>query len=304
MDLHELRCFVAVANELHFGRAAQKLGMMPSALGRYIRLLEADLGTALFVRTTRHVALSEDGHMLLEDAQGLLAQADNLVGRLRARSGPRALRLRVGAIDSAAAGLLPLLLHDFRLARTDVVIDISEDKTIKLLPKLLNGRLDLAFVRPPETPDARMAFQFLFHETAVVAVPASHPLAQREWVVIKDLANEPLIVPERRSRPHSHDLTIKLFAQAQLKAKIAQIAEEKQTIVSLVAAGLGVAIVPRWTSRMVATGVHYVPLRTEGDDKMHRLPLAAAWPKGTRDPIRDEFLATLNAHLAAYARQA
>ncbi|MDE2116105.1 MAG: LysR family transcriptional regulator, partial [Hyphomicrobiales bacterium] len=286
MDLHELRCFVAVADALHFGRAAQKLGMMPSALGRYIRLLEADLGTTLFARTTRNVALTEDGHLLLEEAPVLLARADELAGRFRARGRARASSLKVGAIDSAAAGLLPLLLHDFQMVRADVAIHIFEDKTIKLLPKLLNGRLDLAFVRPPETLDKRIAFQFLFHETAVVAVPVAHILAQREWVTVHDLANEPLIVPERRSRPHSHDLTIKLFAQAQLKAKIAQIAEEKQTIVSLVAAGLGVAIVPRWISRMAPTGVRYVPLRSGGDEKMHRLPLAAAWPKGSRDPVR------------------
>lgn len=303
MDLHELRCFTAAAEELHFGKAAQKLRMMPSALGRYIRLLEEDLGTALFVRTTRNVALTEDGHMLLEEAQVLLARADEMAVRIRSRSRSQASSLKVGAIDSAAAGLLPLLLHDFRTVRADVTIHISEDKTLRLLPKLLNGRLDLAFVRPPETLDKRIAFQFLFHETAVVAVPIHHRLAMREGVAIHDLDGEPLIVPERRSRPHSHDLTIKLFAQAGLKARITQIAEEKQTILSLVAAGLGVAIVPRWTSRMVATGVRYVPLRSEGDGKMNRLPLAAAWPKGSRDIVRDEFIAVLNANLVTYAGQ-
>lgn len=120
-------------------------------------------------------------------------------------------------------------------------------------------------------------------------------------MTITDLAEQPLIVPERRSRPHSHDLTMKLFAQAGLHARIAQLADEKQTIVNLVAAELGVAIVPRWTARMAARGVRYIPL--EASD-MNRLPLAAAWTRGTRDLIRDEMLEMLKASLSRYAQEA
>ena len=113
MDLHHLRCFVAAAEELHFGRAAQRLDMLPSALGRFIRLLEDDLGTRLMTRTTRSVALTDDGAVLLKEARTLLAQADALAGRFRTRGRKRAAIIRVGAIDSAAAGLLPRLLARF-----------------------------------------------------------------------------------------------------------------------------------------------------------------------------------------------
>ena len=106
---------------------------------------------------------------------------------------------------------------------------------------------------------------------------------------------------ERRSRPYSHDLTIKLFAEAGLQPNIAQYAEEKQTIVNLVAADLGVAIVPRWTSRISSRGVCYVPLEASGE---YRLPLAAAWTRGTRDATRDEMLKMLQARLAGYALDA
>ncbi|MDY0884731.1 LysR family transcriptional regulator [Dongia soli] len=304
MDLHQLRCFLAVAEELHFGRAAQRLGMLPSALGRHIRLLEEDLGTRLLARTTRNVALTEDGAALRDEARGLLDQADTLAARFRAHSRSQASSLRVGAIDSAAAGLLPLLLHDFREAHPEIAVQLLEDKSIRLLPRLLSGRLDLAFVRPPEHPDAALDFFFLFYESAVVAVPKSHRLARREKLSIQDLAEEPLIVPERRSRPHSHDLTIKLFTEAGLQAQIAQVAEEKQTIVNLVAAELGVAIVPRWTARMATKGVRYIPLKASGALAMNKLPLAAAWPRGSRDPLRDDMLAVLQRNLAAYAEQA
>ena len=301
MDLHQLRCFLAVAEELHFGRAAQRLNILPSALGRFIRLLEEDLGTRLMIRTTRSVALTDDGTVLLTEARPLLAQADALAAKFRARGRNQATIVRIGAIDSAAAGLLPMLLHDFRVHRPDVTVQLVEEKTIRLLPRVLSGRIDLAFVRPPESHDKRLELLFLFHETAVVAVPDSHPLSTKRRITIADLAEQPLIVPERRSRPHSHDLTMKLFSEAGLEARIVQIADEKQTIVNLVSAELGVAIVPKWTSRMPARGVRYIRLATSD---MNKLPLAAAWSRGTRDPIRDDVLKVLNANLMRYAQEA
>jgi DNA-binding transcriptional LysR family regulator len=301
MDLHQLRCFVAAAEELHFGRAAHRLEMMPSALGRYVRLLEDDLGTRLMTRTTRSVTLTDDGAILLKEARALLAQADSLAARFHASGRKLGTTIRVGAIDSAAAGLLPVLLHDFRKRRPDVTVKLTEDKTIRLLPRLLSGRLDIALVRPPEKPDKRLEFLFLLHETAVVVVSDRHPLASKKRVTVADLAEQPLIVPERRSRPHSHDLTMKLFAEAGLHARVVQLANEKQTIVNLVAAELGVAIVPRWTSRMAARGVRYIPLAASD---MNGLPLAAAWARGTRDLVRDEMLETLSASLTRYAREA
>lgn len=301
MDLHQLRCFVAAAEELHFGRAAQQLDMMPSALGRHVRMLEDDLGTRLLTRTTRSVALTDDGAALLRQAHELLAQADRLAASFRARGRARAATIRVGAIDSAAAGLVPALLHDMRDRQPGVSVKLVEDKTIRLLPQLLSGRLDLAFVRPPDSADKRLQFLFLFHETAVVAVSERHGFASRSSLTIADLAGAPLIVPERRSRPHSHDLTMKLFAEAGLVAHVAQIADEKQTIVNLVAAEIGVAIVPRWTSRMAARGVRYVPL---AQSAMNRLPLAAAWTRGTRDPVRDTLIEMLQANLSRYMIEA
>jgi DNA-binding transcriptional LysR family regulator len=115
---------------------------------------------------------------------------------------------------------------------------------------------------------------------------------------------QPLIVPDRRARPHSHDLTVKLFDRAGLRPTIAQVAEEKQTIVNLVAAELGLAIVPRWTSRMAVAGVRYVPLMLPKTKKLNLLPLAAAWVRNSRDAVRDELLATLRRGLTRYAADA
>ena len=141
--------------------------------------------------------------------------------------------------------------------------------------------------------DPRLNFRTLFYETAVVALPADHPLAERKEIFIEDLTDSPLIVPDRRSRPHSHDLTIKLFMDAGLTARIAQVAEEKHTIVNLVATGTGLAIVPRWTARISVPGVNFLPLATPPGSTRSKLILAAAWTRGTRDVQRDALLDVL-----------
>ncbi|MBI3699799.1 MAG: LysR family transcriptional regulator [Afipia sp.] len=304
MELHQLRCFVAAAEELHFGHAARRLDMLPATLGRELRLLEKNLGTHLFIRTTRHVSLTPDGEAFLDEARSLVAKADALAASFRERVRSHAATLKIGAIDTASVGLVPMLLHDFRKKHKDIAIELVEDKTIRLLPRLLSGRLDLVFVRPPEPSDRRLDFEFLFHETAVVAVPAHHKLAMRKRLEIADLKNEPMILPERRSRPHSHDVTIKLFAEAGLKPRIAQLAEEKQTIVKLVAARMGIAIVPKWTSQMSIAGVSYLPLKLPRRKRIETLPLAAAWVRGSRDPARDQILSILRTKLSRYSSQA
>lgn len=297
MNVMQLRCFLAAADTLHFGKAAQKLDILPATLGRQIKQLESHLCVDLFRRTTREVILTEAGILALEDAKQLLNQAEALESKLRNVRNTEARGLRVGAIDSAAAGLIPQLLAPMRAAHPRLELQMIEQKTIHLLPKLLSGGLDIAFCRPPDTRDPRLVFRTLFHETPVVALPEAHPLAEFPSIEITDLADEPLIVPDRRSRPHSHDLTIKLFLAAGLTARIAQIAEEKQTIVNLVAAGAGLAIVPRWTSRLRMEGVRFIPLVKQNAVPEAKLILAAAWARDTRDEQRDALLNVLEREL-------
>lgn len=298
MDTTQLRCFLAVADQLHFGRAAQSLDMLPASLGRQIRILEERLETRLFLRTTRTVSLTEAGAAIVEDARALVMQAQRLEERLRGLRKLDKSVLKVGAIDSAAAGLMPQLLKHLRDEYPDIDVQLIEQKTIHLLPKLLSGALDIVFCRPPDIRDPRINFRTLFFETAVVALPTDHPLAQQSEISITDLAEAPLIVPDRRSRPHSHDLTIKLFLDAGLTARITQVAEEKHTIVNLVATGTGLAIVPRWTARISVPGVRFVPLAVAPGRPLSKLILAAAWTRGTRDAQRDALLSTLDRHLS------
>lgn len=297
MNLTQLKCFLAAAETLHFGRAAQSLGILPATLGRQVKQLEDHLGVPLFLRTTRAVTLTDVGSQLLQDARSLVAEAEAFEEKAGAVRGTAARVLRVGAIDSAAAGLIPQLLQPMHEAHPDLEIEIVEQRTIHLLPKLLSGSLDIAFCRPPDMRDPRLVFRTLFYETAVVALPKSHPLAGRDRIETADLAEEPLIVPDRRSRPHSHDLTMSLFLRAGLTARVAQIAQEKQTIVNLVAMGSGLAIVPRWTARLRVEGVRFIPLDTAGTTAQAKLILAASWARGTRDDLREAFMSVLDDRL-------
>lgn len=304
MELRQLRCLIAVADTLHFGKAAQQMDMLPASFGRQIKLLEERLGSRLLVRTTRHVSLTDAGRDFVEAARDIVDRANRLEAEFREGQQDQLPTLRIGAIDSAAAGLMPQFLPRFRELYPDIDIELLEQKTFRLLPRILSGRLDAAIVRPPEMRDSRLTFRSLFNETAVVAVPEQHDLATKAEITVADMADEPLIVPERRSRPHSHDLTMKLFLDSGYTARVAQIAEEKQTIVSLVSTGVGLAIVPKWASRLAVGGVRFVPLSIPPGIARDKLALSVVWLRDTRHAARDAFLDVLDANVEALSRTA
>jgi DNA-binding transcriptional LysR family regulator len=158
-------------------------------------------------------------------------------------------------------------------------------------------------VRPPEGIYPDIELKYLLHETTVVALPADHPLTALDVLSVSDLIDVPLIVPARRARPQSYDLTMKLFAEAGMRPRIAQQADEKQTIVSLVAAGAGSAIVPRWTSRMMGQGWSFAR-STWGPARPTGAFPGGGLASGSRDHVRDQLLGVLTDNLARYARDA
>lgn len=305
MELIQLRCLLAVADTLHFGRAAQNMNMLPASLGRHIRLLEETLGGRVLTRTTRTVSLTDAGRDFVVAAQDIVERADRLEAAFCQTQQRQNKTLRIGVIDSAAAGLMPQVLPRLSQKAPDITIELLEQKTLRLLPRILTGRLDIAIVRPPEMLDPRLECWPLFSETIVVAIPDGHRLANKSAVTVMDMSDEPLIVPDRRSRPHSHDLTMKLFLEAGMTARVAQIAEEKQTIVSLVGTGVGLAIVPKWVSRLGIGGVTFVDLaQPEEGGATGSLKLAAVWLRDTRHAARDAFVQVLKDNLESLARSA
>ena len=292
MDVNQLRCFVAVGKELHFGRAAQRMEMMPASLSRFIRLLEEDLGVRLLNRSTRNVSLTAEGAIFFDEASKLIDQFDALALRFKVGLKDERRTLRIGAIDSAARGLVPALLNLFVPLHPASDIHIIEDKTINLIPKLKSGWLDMIIIRAPQMIDSSLAIRFITRESCVLAVPVNHPLAGKSRVTVEDFQHEAMIIPDRRTRPHSHDLTMSLFKHAGLTPHIAQFAEEKQTILSLVSAGLGLAVVPASYRTMNSESVSYIAL--ELPEQIKGLPLSIAWQKGNEDEYLREMLRLLN----------
>ena len=292
MDINQLRCFVTVGKELHFGRAAQRLEMMPASLSRFIRILEEDLGVRLLNRSTRNVSLTAEGAIFFDEASKLIDQFDALSRRFKSGLKDERRTLRIGAIDSAARGLVPALLNLFVPLYPTSDIHIIEDKTINLIPKLKSGWLDMIFIRAPQVIDSSLAIRFITRESCVLAVPLNHPLAGRSQVAVNDFQHEAMIIPDRRTRPHSHELTMSLFKLAGLTPHIAQFAEEKQTILSLVSAGLGLAVVPASYRTMNSESVSYIAL--DLPEQIKGLPLSIAWQKGNEDDCLREMLRLLN----------
>ncbi|HVL21187.1 MAG TPA: LysR family transcriptional regulator [Amaricoccus sp.] len=305
MDLRQLRCAVVAAEEMHFGRAAVRLEMLPAALGRAIRQLEDGLGVALFERTTRSVAVTPEGARILAEARRLLAAADAAERRWRRLGRKAGKTVRLGAMDSAASGLVPALLADLARAAPDLRVQLVEDRSIRLLPKLLAGSLDLALVRPSLRPfHRRLRAEFLLYETPILMLPATHALAALAAVPVAALAETPMIVPDRRSRPHSHDLVLGLFDAAGASPLIIQNADEKQTMLNMVAAGIGGTIAPRWWSSSAPAGVVTRELALADLSGSHRLPLYVVWPKDIRDDARDRLVEILRDGLDRYGQRA
>jgi DNA-binding transcriptional LysR family regulator len=300
MDLKQLKCFVAVAEDLHFGRAAQRMNILPSTLGRQIKLLEEDLGARLLVRSTRHVALTPAGAVLRQDAKPILDQVAAAELKVRQSSKVKGTALRIGAIDSAAVGLLPALLGTFKKHHANIDTRLVECSSAQQLRQLLSGRLDIAFVRPP-VREPGLCYEFLLHEKLVVAMPEHHALACRERIAIQDLASLPLIVPARQVRPHSYKAIMRAFETAGEKAQIVLEAAERQTMISLVAAGIGLALVPNWFARMQVPGVVYRPLCVGACLDGPESALGIAWCEDLRSGPLERFIDLVRATVANLA---
>ncbi|WP_439493043.1 LysR family transcriptional regulator [Bosea sp. (in: a-proteobacteria)] len=293
MDIRHLRCFIAVAEELHFGRAAERLGLAPPALSRQISTLEEELGCVLLTRTTRQVALTRAGLIMLEEAKSILARMDHASRAVREASLASGKMLRIGAIDAASASFVPEALVAFRERYPGVQIKFVEAMTAPLVQMLEAGKLDLALTRPPRKP-TDCAFEVLRVERPIVVLNEAHPLAAREHLTMQDLVGEPFVVPSKRIRPFAYDLVMSYFESVGAVPNVTIEATEKPAMMSAVAAGLGMALAPDWVSRLSFPGVTMRRLRGALLDPPPPGALVGiAWRPQQRLDARDDFLAIL-----------
>lgn len=260
MDLRHLRYFVAVAEERHFSRAAQRLSMAQPPLSQAIRQLEHDLGVQLLRRTTRRVEVTDAGAAYLVRARAILAEVDD-AGHLARRVAAGSVgHLTIGCVGSATYSLLPTLSR--RLAEELPGIDFSfrgEMLAPDQVVALREGEIDLAILRPP-VADLSLTVEVLRHDRLVVALPRSSPLVERTRVRVRDLREEDLIVHASSRGAVMHDHVIGLFRDAWIEPRIRHEVGETSTLITLVAGGLGVAVVPEPVTALGLDGVEYRPL--------------------------------------------
>ncbi|HYH11959.1 MAG TPA: LysR family transcriptional regulator, partial [Thermomicrobiales bacterium] len=259
VELRQLRYFVAVAEELHFTRAAERLGMAQPPLSQQIRGLERELGVELFRRTKRRVELTEPGRVLLDSARRTLAEAATTVHDVQRAARGEVGRLAVGFVGAAVADVLPRILRHYTDGFPDVELDLRQCSTAEQVDRLRDGALHVGFLRPPIHEPA-LETQVVARERLLVVVPVRHRLAKRESVDLRELAGERFILFPRSQGPGSHDRIIRLCHEAGFVPEIGQEAVEMQTIVGLVAARLGVSIVPDSVRHLRTEGVRYLPL--------------------------------------------
>ena len=261
MDLlRHLRYFVVVAEERHFGRAAERLHIAQPPLSQQIRRLEAALGVDLFVRTTRRVDLTDAGTAYLQRARAILASVDTAADEARRVAAGTVGHVAIGCVGSATYSLLPALSR--RLAEDLPGVEFSfrgEMLVADQLTALRQGDIDLALLRPPVS-DGTLTVIPLRDERLVVALPHDHPLATRRQVRVVDLAAVDLIVHSAGRRSAMYDVVRRLFADANVTPRIRHEVGETSTLVTLVAGGRGAAVVPEPVSALALHGVTFRPL--------------------------------------------
>jgi DNA-binding transcriptional LysR family regulator len=271
-ELRHLRYFVAVAEELHFGHAAERLGISQPPLSEQIRALEAALGETLFERSRRRVTLTSSGRVLYAEATRLLAHAERVRDVMKSVRDGQAGQLFLGCAPTALIGVLPLILGAGGDGEPGLDVRVTEAHTNDIIAALLDGRLDAGLVWEERAPPP-LLIRPLERIRFIVALHPRHPLASRGSVSLEALANEPLVMPPRDVTPHQFDRIHAAFRTAGLTPRIGQHARSISAQLGFVASGLGYALVASYATRLAMPGVAFVAL----EGPFESVPLSFVW---------------------------
>ncbi|MGO8143371.1 LysR family transcriptional regulator [Rhizobium leguminosarum] len=291
MELRHLRYFLAVAEEGNFTRAAGKLGIGQPPLSQQIRDLETEVGAALFHRVPHGAELTAAGTAFLGEAKASLAAAEK--AKLAAQSANRGETGRLSLGFTASSAFNPIVsttIRRFRARWPEVQLSLTEMNTLALMQKLERGELDATFMRPSLDDPTGIRLRRLPDEPLVIALPASHPLARRSELPLAALADEPFILFPRLVGLSLYDDVVLACRKAGFELTVAQEAPQISSVVNLVAADLGVSIVPASISQIKLEGVAYRPI--EGPPAVARLALAIL--KTHRSPVTENLISLLS----------
>ena len=254
MELRHLRYFVAVAEELHFGRAARRLNLAQPPLSQQILALEEELGVKLFVRTSRRVELTMEGRLFLDHARRVLAQAREAVDTVKAAGRGESGKLAIGYVTSAVYMLVPAILREFHRERPAVELRCFEMNASRQIQALRLREIDVGVLRT-SIIDPTLTLVKLLREPLVLAMPSDHPLVQRPRLRLRALAQDAFVVVPQIHSPAFYNAVIESCRRAGFAPHVTQEATEGHTILALVAAGLGVALVPETLKAWSRPGV-------------------------------------------------
>jgi DNA-binding transcriptional LysR family regulator len=290
IETRQLRYFVTVAEELHFGRAAARLHMTQPPLSQAIAALEDGLGTALFLRNRRTVALTPAGSALLPEARRILLEAALLPDLARRAASGEAGRLALAFITSADYSVLPPFLRRYSERYPGVQLSLQEATSDVQVDELLRGRIDAGLLIPPLPDRARAELDYMkvFDEPLILCAPVGL-LRRKGPVALRNLPALPLIIFPREISPALHDAILSCFREAGITPAIGQQAIQMQTIVSLVSAGMGLALVPQSVANLMRPGVEYRALA----DATPRVETGIAWRRDNPSPVLKGFLELL-----------
>jgi DNA-binding transcriptional LysR family regulator len=265
MELRHLRYFCAVAAEGHVHRAADRLSIAQPALTQQIKALEMEIGARLLARVGRGIALTETGKMFYAEAQAILQHVDMATSLARQVDAGEVGRLRIGFTESASFhSIVTGALKSFRSSWPSVECELQEQHTENLIQSLQDRRLDVAFVRPPVRLEDAIAFEALTEESLVVAMPSDHQLSGSSSLTIEDLKDESFVVYPRQHGLGLSDAVMAECRRSGFAPKIAQQTPQLSSTINLVAAGLGIAVVPECMRNQRPESVRFIRLHPTG----------------------------------------
>jgi len=255
MDLRQLKCFLAVAETLHFRKAAELLNMSQPPLSAAVMSLEADLEVKLFERSTRNVRLTEAGSALKQQGTLLMQELNRIVGETKRIGEGLSGRLAIGFVGISMNLGLPKHLKEFRARYPDILISLDELPSHLLVEALLGGKLDIAFVRVLDRQSETLRSKIFAEESYFLAIPESAELARRKSVKLEHLDRESLLFFPRHFHPEIYDTWMDVFRKAKIQPEMIQEARSLQTELGLVAAGMGMALVAASVAKEAREGI-------------------------------------------------
>lgn len=282
-ELSQLRCFVAAAEELHFGRAAQRLNMTQSPLSRQIQLLERILGVSLLERTSRNVALTPAGRVFLIEARRIVRLAESAALSARRVANGDTGKVAIGFTAVSGYSLIPQIVAQARIALPNIDLELREMVSSEQTDALLTGMIDIGFVRPPIV---RSEFDStpILSEPLVVALPAGDPRQSRSALEPRDFDGQPLIMYSRQGAGYFHHMLLRLFDEAGVTPNYVQHVTQIHSMLGLVRAGLAAAIVPQSSAGLHPDDVQFRQLVTTPEQPVE---LHMIWRRDNANPALD-----------------